>query len=152
MPDIRKQVREFFVFGKQLHGNLKELYVELNEQAQLTQVKILLDLLCRHEEDIMKWLDNFEKKSKPSILEASLEHPSDLDVNKVMSNIHYYDDPTCDEILNIARDFTDALTKLYQEVSEKEEDVNVKTVFNTLVEFEVQANKHMRQELLYLMK
>lgn len=151
MPSNCIQVRDFVVFSKQLHGKLKELYVELNEHAQSEQVTILLDLLSRHEEHIVESLANFEKESQHGILEAWLEY-SDLDVNKVMCKIHFYENPTCDEIMKIARDFSDTLFNFYKEISEKVDDFKVKAVFKNLLEFEVQENKNIDRELMYLSK
>ena len=99
----------------------------------------------------MESLANFEKETQHGILEAWLEY-SDLDVNKVMCKIHFYENPTCDEIMKIASDFSDTLINFYKEISEKVNDFKVKSVFKNLLEFEVQENKNIGWELMCLSK
>ena len=136
MPSCCKQVREFVDFGKHLHGKLKALFDELNEHAQLERVKMLLDFLSRHEEHMEESLARFEKESRHGILEAWLEYSPGLDVNKVMCKFHLSENPSSDEIIQLALDFDDTLVNLYKEVVEKANDSKVKEVFKNLLQLE----------------
>ena len=136
MPSCCKQVREFVDFGKHLHGKLKALFDELNEHAQLERVKMLLDYLSRHEENMEESLARFEKESRHGILEAWLEYSPGLDVNKVMCKFHLSENPSSDEIIQLALDFDDTLVNLYKEVVEKANDSKVKEVFKNLLQLE----------------
>ena len=136
MPSCCKQVREFVDFGKQLHGKLKALFDELNEHAQLERVKMLLDFLSRHEEHMEESLARFEKESRHGLLEAWLEYSPGLDVNKVMCKFHLTENPSSDEIIQLALDFDDTLVNLYKEVVAKANDSKVKEVFKNLLQLE----------------
>ncbi len=136
MPSCCKQVREFVDFGKHLHGKLKALFDELNEHAQLERVKMLLDFLSRHEEHMEESLARFEKESRHGILEAWLEYSPGLDVNKVMCKLHLSENPSSDEIIQLALDFDDTLVNLYKEVVENANDSKVKEVFKNLLQLE----------------
>ena len=136
MPSCCKQVREFVDFGKHLHGKLKALFDELNEHAQLERVKMLLDFLSRHEEHMEESLARFEKESRHGILEAWLEYSPGLDVNKVMCKFHLSENPSSDEIIQLALDFDDTLVNLYKEVVENANDSKVKEVFKNLLQLE----------------
>ena len=136
MASCCKQVREFVDFGKHLHGKLKELYDDLGEHAQLERVKMLLDFLRRHEQHMEESLARFEKESRHGILEAWLEYSPALDVEKVMDRLHLQENPSSDEIIQIAMDFDDALVNLYKEVAEKVSDSKVKALFKNLLQLE----------------
>ena len=136
MPSCCKQVREFVDFGKHLHGKIKELYEDLNEHAQLERVKLLLDFLSRHEQRMEESLARFEKVSRHGILEAWLEYSPGLDVDKVMDRFRLRENPSSDEIIQIAMDFDDALVSLYREVAEKANNSKVKALFNNLLQLE----------------
>ena len=136
MPSCCKQVREFVDFGKHLHGKLKELYDDLNEHAQLERVKMLLDFLSRHEQHMEESLARFEKESRRGILEAWLEYSPGLDVESAMNKFHLTENPTSDEIIQIALDFDDTLVNLYKEVAEKVNDSKTKEVFKNLLQLE----------------
>ena len=136
MPSCCKQVREFVDFGKHLHGKIKELYEDLNEHAQLERVKLLLDFLSRHEQHMEESLARFEKESRHGILEAWLEYSPGLDVDKVMDRFRLRENPSSDEIIQIAMDFDDALVSLYREVAEKANNSKVKALFNNLLQLE----------------
>lgn len=136
MRSCCKQVHEFVAFGKQIHGKLKELYEALNEQAQLERVKMLLDFLSRHEEHLEESLARFEKDTRHGILQAWLEYSPNLDVDAVMGSHSLRENPSTDEIIQLALDFDDTLVNLYREVSEKVNDSKVKAVFQNLLQLE----------------
>ncbi len=136
MRSCCKQVREFVDFGKHLHGKVKELYEELNEHAELERVKMLLEFLSRHEEHMEESLARFEKDSRRGILEAWLEYSPELDVEAVMRRFPVKEQPSSDEIFQLAMDFDDALVKLYKEVADKVNDSKTKEVFKNLLQLE----------------
>jgi hypothetical protein len=136
MPSCCKQVREFVDFGKHLHGKIKELYDDLGEHAQLARMKMLLDFLSRHEQHMEESLARFEKESRHGILDAWLEYSPGLDVDKVMDRFHLQENPTSDEIVQIALDFDDTLVSLYKEVAEKANNAKVKALFKNLLQLE----------------
>jgi rubrerythrin len=136
MPSCCKQVREFVDFGKHLHGKIKELYDDLNEHAQLERVKMLLDFLSRHEQHMEESLARFENESRHGILEAWMEYSPGLDVEKVMDRFHLRENPSSDEIIQIAMDFDDTLVSLYKEIADKANNTKVKALFNNLLQLE----------------
>ncbi len=150
MPSCCKQVREFVDFGKHLHGKLKELYDDLNEHAKLERVKMLLDFLSRHEQHMEESLARFEKESRHGILEAWLEYSPGLDVEAVMNKFYLRENPSSDEIIQIAMDFNDTLVNLYKEVAVKVNDSQVKVVFKNLLQLEEKEKIHMARAAMML--
>ena len=136
MRSCCKQVREFVDFGKRLHGEIKKLYDELNEHAELERVKMLLDFLSRHEQHMEEALSRFEKKSRSGILDAWLEYSPGLDVEAVMTTCAIPEKPSSDDIVKIAMQFDDTLVNLYREVAEKVTDHRTKEVFRNLLNLE----------------
>ena len=98
--------------------------------------KMLLDFLSRHEEHMAESLARFEKESRHGILEAWLEYSPGLDVDTVMCKFHLCENPSSDEIIQLALDFDDTLVNLYKEVAEKVNDSKVKEVFKNLLQLE----------------
>lgn len=131
-----KQVREFVHFGKELHGKIKELYEELNEEARLERVRMVLEFLARHEEHMEEALARFEKDTRKGILEAWLEYKPELDVEAVMGRFPVADKPSSDELFQLAMEFDDTLVKLYREGADKAHDARTKEVFQSLLRLE----------------
>lgn len=69
MRSCCKQVRDFVQFGKKLHGEIAKLLEQINEQADLERVQMLLDYLARHEHRLEASLARFEKDSRSGLLE-----------------------------------------------------------------------------------
>jgi hypothetical protein len=90
----------------------------------------------RHEQHMEESLARFEKESRQGILEAWLEYSPGLDVEKVMDGFHLRENPSSDEIIQIAMDFDDALVSLYKEVAEKANNPKVKALFKNLLQLE----------------
>ncbi len=138
MRSCCKQVREFIDFGKRLHASIRERYGELQEHAELTRVRMLLDFLIRHERHMEETLSRFEKDTRSGILEAWLEYSPELDVEAVVNACTLPDRPSTDQILDAALNFDEALVTLYREVAAKANDHRTKAVFSDLLKLEEQ--------------
>jgi hypothetical protein len=136
MRSCCKQVRDFVHFGKQLHGRIAQLLEELNEQADLERVQMLLEYLTRHEHHLEESLSRFEKVSHSGILDVWLEYSPDLDVEATVRRCAIPDHPNSDDVIRIAMDFDQTLVKLYGEVAEKAADDRTREVFRNLLSLE----------------
>lgn len=136
MRSCCKQVREFIDFGRQLHAAVGAVYDDLNEHAELSRVKMLLDFLIRHERHLEETLSRFEKETRNGILEAWLEYSPELDVEAVVRSCALPPKPSTDEILRAALTFDDALVRLYREVAAKASDHRTQAVFRDLLHLE----------------
>lgn len=140
MRSCCKQVREFVAFGKNLHAELRKLYEQLDEQAELERVHMLLEYLSRHEQHMQESLARFEKESRSGLLDAWLEYSPSLDVDAVISQANIPEKSSSDDIIKIALAFDDTLVKLYREIAEKAHDGKVKSLFNNLLALEEGVN------------
>jgi rubrerythrin len=136
MRSCCKQVKEFLDFGKHLHAEIRKIYGELNEHAELERVKMLLDYLSRHEQHMEEALARFERNARQGILNAWLEYSPTLDVDEVLRNCKLRDGMSADEIVDAAVNFDNTLIELYREVAGKVNDATVKEVFQNLLALE----------------
>lgn len=136
MRSCCKQVKDFVRFGKELHAEIKKLFDDLNEHAELERVKLLLDFLGRHESHMEEALARFEKSSHSGILEAWLEYSPELDVAAVMQQCALPDKPTSDDIFDAAMKFDDTLVQLYREIRTKANDRKTRALFDNLLTLE----------------
>lgn len=136
MRSCCKQVKEFVEFGRQFHAAIGRLYETLGEHAELERVRMLLDFLQRHEQNLEAALARFEKNSHSGILEAWLEYSPSLDVDAVLAEIKLPEKPSSDDIIAAALKFDDALIELYREVAEKAVNHNTRVTFQSLLTLE----------------
>lgn len=148
MRSCCKQVRDFVQFGKKLHGEIAKLLEQINEQADLERVQMLLDYLARHEHLLEEALVRFEKDSRSGILEAWLEYSPDLDVEAAMAKCVIPDHPTYDDVVRITLDFDQTLVELYREVAEKVNDYKVKEVFSNLLRLEERETTQLTRAVM----
>ncbi|QFY43773.1 hypothetical protein F6R98_15015 [Candidatus Methylospira mobilis] len=136
MRSCCKQVKEFVIFGRQLHAVIVRLYETLGEHAELERVRMLLDFLQRHERNLETALARFEKNSRGGILEAWLEYSPSLNAGQVLDDIKLPEKPSSDDIFAAALKFDDTLIELYRELAVKAADHKTREVFQNLLKLE----------------
>ncbi len=135
---IRKfeQVRDVLEHGKFLHAEMKALADRIEDQAQSAHLKLLLDYLKRHEDELASSLEKFEEETRKSILDVWLPYPPDPRIEKRLQAIEIHPNMSLEEVTRLVMEFEDALIELYKEALNEIEDPNVQEVLQNLVALE----------------
>lgn len=135
---VRKfeQVRDVLEYGKFLHAEMKALAGRIEDQAQSAHLKLLLDYLKRHEEELASSLEKFEEETRKSILDVWLPYPPDPRIEKKLQAIEIRPDMTLEEVIKVVMEFEDALIELYKEALNEIDEPNVQEVLKNLVALE----------------
>ena len=138
MPSCCKQVRDFLDFGRDLHAEVRKLYIRLGDSAEQERVRMLLEFLERHEQHMVQTLGRFEQDSHAGLPNGWLEYSPALDVDSVIAQCQLSEQSTIDDIMAAAMRFDETLVRLYQEMAEKAVDQRTRDLFKDLVNLEQQ--------------
>ena len=135
---IRKfeQVRDVLEYGKFLHAEMKALAERIEDQQQSAHLKLLLEYLKRHEDELASSLDKFEEEIRKNILDVWLPYPPDPRIEKKLQAIEIRSDMSVEEVTKLVMAFEDALIELYKEALNEIDDPNVQEVLQNLVALE----------------
>ena len=135
---IRKfeQVRDVLEYGKFLHAEMKALAERIEDQQQSAHLKLLLEYLKRHEDELASSLDKFEEEIRKNILDVWLPYPPDPRIEKKLQAIEIRPDMSVEEVTKLVMAFEDALIELYKEALNEIDDPNVQEVLQNLVALE----------------
>ncbi len=135
-PHKFKQVRDVLEYGKYLHAKLKALAERIEEDEQNARLKLLLEYLKRHEEELAKHLARFEQETQKHILELWLPYPPDSRIEKTLEAVTLHPNMSLEEIVKVVMEFEDALIELYRESLNEIDDPHVQEVLTNLVQLE----------------
>jgi|GEM_PF-411205 len=136
-----ERVQDVIDYGRFLHSEMKALAQRFENQEHNAHLKLLLDYLKRHEDELAASLEKFERETRKSILDIWLPYPPDPKVEKQLQAIEIHPNMSIEEITRVVMEFEDALIELYKEALNEIDDPNVQEVLKNLVALE-DGEKH----------
>ncbi|MFN3920290.1 MAG: hypothetical protein ACK4JF_08415 [Methylohalobius sp.] len=131
-----EQVRDVLEYGKLLHQEIKALAERIEDVEQSTRLKLLLEYLTRHEDDLSRALERFSQETKQRILDIWLPYPPDPKIVKKLREITIHPNMSVEEVARIVLQFEDALIELYKESLNEIDDPDVQEILANLIQLE----------------
>ncbi|BCX89826.1 hypothetical protein MIN45_P2199 [Methylomarinovum tepidoasis] len=145
-----EQVRDVLEYGKFLHEEMKALAERIEDQEQSKRLKLLLDYLKRHEDELARSLAKFEEETQAHILNLWLPYPPTPELEKKLRNLKIHPHMSVEEIAKLVFDFEDALIELYKQALSEIDDVHVQEVLQNLVQLEDAEKRRFAMNLARL--
>lgn len=133
--DVLDQVRDF-------HRQVSELYHRLADEAGKERIKMLLDYMSRHEQNMEESLKEYEDEASEMILNTWFQFVPDDSILKSVQDIQLQPDMSVEDVISLALRLDDILIDLYKRMVEEAEIPEVQEVFQNLLEMENQE-KHL---------
>ncbi len=131
-----EQVRDVIEYGKFLHQEMKALAERIEDQEQSKRLKLLLDYLKRHEDELSRSLDKFKEETQAHVLNLWLPYPPSSEIEKKLRNLEIHPNMSLEEIAELVFEFEDALIELYKQALSEIDDEHVQEVLQNLVQLE----------------
>nr|BAL54408.1 hypothetical conserved protein [uncultured Gammaproteobacteria bacterium] len=131
-----EQVKDVLEYGKWLHQEIKALAERIESVEQSTRLKLLLEYLKRHEENLSQALARFSEATQQKILDTWLPYPPDPKIVQKLREIAVHPNMRVEEVAKIVLQFEDALIELYRESLNEIDDPQVQEVLSNLVQLE----------------
>ena len=146
-----EQTRDVLEHVEAFHHEAGALYRDLHEKAASTRVRMLLDYLARHEENLARSVADFRKESAKMVLDSWFKYTHDQDIFKPLRAVDMTRGPDFDEALELAMMLDEKLLELYREMAERARAPEVKDVFNNLLLREMQEKQKLMRSALGLL-
>ena len=146
-----EQVRDVLIHQEALHGRIKDLYADLSNTAKSERVRMLLDLLCQHEEKFQLSFNNHLEQGSAHVMDTYFQYSHEANVDDLFNVDQIDASLNADDIEGIANRFNDYLDNLYQEMIDVAENVEVKELFENMREQQQQERKKLSTDLYSLL-
>jgi rubrerythrin len=131
-----EQVKDVLEYGKLLHQEIKTLAERMEDVEQSARLKLLLEYLKRHEDELSRALARFSEQTKQRILDIWLPYPPDPKILEKLRAITIHPNMSVEEVAKIVLTFEDALIELYRESLNEIDDPEVQEMLANLVQLE----------------
>ncbi|TVS13785.1 MAG: hypothetical protein EA424_20980 [Planctomycetaceae bacterium] len=129
-----EQTRDILEHARQFHRQVSEFYNQLRCQAEKERIKMLLDYMIRHENNMVKALEDFERSAPKHLLGACYKVGLQFrPCCEVVRELDISTDMSVDEVIQIGLEFNDCLIAVYKDRAENAPDERVRGVFQNLV-------------------
>ncbi len=131
-----EQVRDVLEYGKLLHQEIKALAEKMENVEQSARLKLLLEYLRRHEDELSRGLERFSEQTRQRILDIWLPYPPDPKILEKLRAVTIHPNMSVEEVAQIVLKFEDALIELYRESLNEIDDPEVQEVLANLIQLE----------------
>ena len=145
-----ERVTDIVEHAKQFHRKLGKLYEQLADAAAKEKVRILLNYMSRHEQQLVECLAGYEKDAAAKVLGTWFKFAPAMPKCECFECVDLKPDMTVEQIIETALRVDHCLLKVDAEASEKAVVPEVKDLFSKLVEMEKKKEtESLRNALAY---
>jgi hypothetical protein len=142
-----QQVRDVIEHTRSFHRQLSDYYQALEEKADKQRVKLFLNYLSGHEQNLENALANYEGEVSKDILDDYLQYLPAKDDERTdelaIEETAIERDMSVADVVSLALKYDDYLINLYQDLSERADQPKVKEHFRNLLLLETEARHQM---------
>lgn len=146
-----EQTRDVIDHVGDFHLRASRLYAELQQHASDQRVRMLLDYLGRHQQNLAHKILEFKQDSSKVVLNSWFKYTHDEDIFKPLQAVDRQSDLNFDAVLDLAVRLDEQLLELYQEMAERARSSEVKEIFNNLLLREMEEKQKLMHAALGLM-
>lgn len=140
-----RTTRELIEQLQDFHKHLAAFYSRSAKQAKRERVKMLLDYMSHHEDDIAKCLADFEEDAAQKVLDTWFEFLPDIAKCECFESecwqSKFPSDISVDDVVRTALWFDDCLIKFFKQMADLSVSRDVKALFDDLTQMEDQEKR-----------
>lgn len=125
-------VDDFLSHTQKLHARITQFYGALSVDASNERVKMLLDILTRHELELLSFIDDYIEKSPAKVRDTFIQFDREEDIDYLFKTDFERNQINAEDVEVIAHRFDQYFSDLYKGISETDEYDKVQDVFENL--------------------
>jgi len=146
-----EQVKDVLKHQEELHGRIRDLYADLVNTASSERMRMLLNLLCEHEEKFQQSINAHLEQASEAVLDTYFQFSHETSVEELFDMGQVDASINADDIEKISTRFSDYLDGLYQDLLNVAESAEVKALFENMREQQQQERKKLSTDLYSLL-
>ncbi|MGB5491909.1 MAG: hypothetical protein WBM76_13865 [Woeseiaceae bacterium] len=144
VKNMLEQVRDF-------HGQLAQYYDQLSKGAEQQRVKMLLDHMSKHEQDLQEGLRAYEETATQNVMETYVDCEYCNEILATCRQTPIAPETSVNGVIRVAMDVDNCLLRFFREVAEHAVTDRVRDVFRNLVDMEEMELRKLALDALQVM-
>ncbi|MBB1274416.1 MULTISPECIES: hypothetical protein [Psychromonas] len=136
-------VHDFLKQNQKLHSRIAEFYQSLSMVAENQRTKLLLDILIKHELELLDFVSAYLDKASNKTREAFIQFDPEQNIDSLFSTDFNHSQVTSEQVEALADRFNQYLTSIYQGISKSNESQEVEILFDNLHQHTEQLKKQL---------
>lgn len=140
-------VHNFLTQNQKLHSRIVEFYQSLSKDAENQRTKLLLDILIKHELELLDFVSAYLDKASNKTQEAFIQFDPEQNLDALFSTDFNHAQVTSEQVEALAERFNQYLSDIYQGIAKSNESQEVEKVFDNLHQHTEQKKKQLSIEI-----
>ncbi|MEG3755698.1 hypothetical protein [Psychromonas arctica] len=136
-------VADFLKQNQKLHSRIAEFYQSLSMQAENQRTKLLLDILIKHELELLDFVSAYLDKASNKTREAFIQFDPEQNPDALFSTEFKHPEVTSEQVEALADRFNQYFSNIYQGIAKSNESQEVEKVFDNLHQHAEQKKKQL---------
>jgi len=136
-------VEDFLKQNQKLHSRIAEFYQSLSMQAENQRTKLLLDILIKHELELLDFVSAYLDKASNKTREAFIQFDPEQNLDALFSAEFKHPEVTSEQVEALADRFNQYFSNIYQGIAKSNESQEVEKVFDNLHQHAEQKKKQL---------
>ena len=129
VKNMLDQIRDF-------HGQLVEYYERLSKETEQQRVKMLLEHMSKHEQELQEGLRAYEETAAKNIMDSFVGCEYCDEILATCRHTPIAPETSIEGVIKVAMDVDNCLLRFFREVAESAETERVREVFKNFIELE----------------
>lgn len=130
------QVKNMLDQVRDIHGQLVKYYDQLSKKTEQERVKMLLEHMSKHEQDLQEGLRAYEESAAPNIMDTFVDCEYCDAILVTCRHTPIAPETSIEGVIRVAMDVDNCLLRFFREVAESAATEKVRDVFRNFVEME----------------
>jgi rubrerythrin len=130
------QVRNMLDQIRDFHGQLAEYYAQLSDKTEQQRVKMLLDHMSGHEQDLQSSLAAYEDGAASQVMDTWVDCSHCDEIIATCKLTPIAPETSVEGVIGVAMDVDRCLLHFYREAADKAETETVRDVFKNFIDME----------------
>lgn len=145
-----KQTHEIIEDVRLIHSKMSDYFEQLHRKDENEKLKILLDYLTRHEKHRDESLAKYEGETSSKSMDVWFKYIPMNNISKYIENIRIESNMSVQDVVDIALNLDDQLIGIYRRLVEESKSIEIKNIFNSLLNRLSQEKKNLVRDTLWL--
>ncbi len=127
-----QRTRDILLQAQTFHTMASNYFLDLERELDQKRVRILLDYLVKHEENLASSMEKFREDVSHDVLDAWFDNAPDIELDKALASLAQLSPQDIDDVIRVGMHLGDYLIWAYESLAEQAETGEVREAFESL--------------------
>ena len=143
-----EQTRDVLADAEAFHRQIGEYYHQVSGQSAKQRIKMLLDYLSRHEEQLADSLADYEQDASQAVMDTWFQSKHKMDICALLKDVRISPEMSVDDVVDVGLKVDECLIAVFRDLAENAPCEDVRNLFRNLLELEEEEKRRLVKNAL----